>query len=44
MATLGVAEMVKAGITTLNDFRYAPDNMGEAGLATGLGMQLETEI
>ncbi len=44
MATLGVAEMAKAGITTLNDFWYAPDNMGEAALATGLRMQLATEI
>lgn len=44
MATLGVIEMAKAGITTLNDFWYAPDAMGEAALATGLRMQLATEI
>ena len=44
MAKLGVIEMAKAGITTLNDFWYAPDNMGEAAIATGLRMQLATEI
>ncbi len=44
MAKLGVLEMAKAGITTLNDFWYAPDDMGEAALATGLRMQLATEI
>lgn len=44
MAKLGVIEMAKAGITTLNDFWYAPDAMGEAALATGLRMQLATEI
>lgn len=44
MARLGVIEMAKAGITTLNDFWYAPDAMGQAALATGLRMQLATEI
>ena len=36
--------MAKAGTTTLNDLWYAPDNMGEAAFATGLRMQLATEI
>jgi len=44
LAVLGTAEMARAGITTLNDFWYAPDAMGEAALATGLRMQLATEI
>lgn len=44
LALLGVAEMIRAGITTLNDFWYCPDAMGEAALATGLRMQLATEI
>ena len=44
LARLGVVEMAKAGITTLNDFWYAPDEMGEAALSTGLRMQLATEI
>ena len=44
MAKLGVIEMAKAGITTLNDFWYAPHHMGEAAIATGLRMQLATEI
>ncbi len=44
MALLGTVEMARAGITTLNDFWYAPDAMGEAALATGLRMQLATEI
>lgn len=44
LANLGTAEMARAGITTLNDFWYAPDAMGAAALATGLRMQLATEI
>ncbi|MDA1287711.1 MAG: amidohydrolase family protein [Proteobacteria bacterium] len=44
LAVLGVVEMIRAGITTLNDFWYCPDAMGEAALATGLRMQLATEI
>ena len=44
LARLGVIEMAKSGITTLNDFWYAPDAMGEASLASGLRLQLATEI
>ena len=44
LAALGVIEMARAGITTLNDFWYAPDAMGAAARATGLRMQLATEI
>lgn len=44
LAALGVAEMIRAGYTTLNDFWYCPDAMGELALATGLRMQLSCEI
>ena len=43
-ARLGVAEMIQAGVTTLNDFWYAPDAMGELALETGLRMQIACEI
>jgi len=41
---LGCAEMIRAGVTTLNDFWYAPDAMAETALATGLRVELATEI
>ena len=44
LAALGTVEMIRAGITTLNDFWYAPDAMAEAALATGLRMEIATEI
>lgn len=44
LAVLGTVEMIRAGITTLNDFWYAPDAMAEAALATGLRMEIATEI
>lgn len=44
LARLGVAEMIRAGITTLNDFWYCPDAMGEAALATGLRLEVATEV
>ena len=44
LAPLGVAEMILAGFTTLNDFWHAPDAMGEFALATGLRLQLASEI
>lgn len=44
LAVLGCAEMIRAGITTLNDFWYAPDAMAETALATGLRLELATEI
>lgn len=44
LAVLGTAEMIRSGITTLNDFWYAPDAMAEIALATGLRMEIATEI
>jgi 5-methylthioadenosine/S-adenosylhomocysteine deaminase len=44
LAVLGCVEMIRAGITTLNDFWYAPDAMAETALATGLRLELATEI
>lgn len=44
LAPLGVAEMILAGFTTLNDFWHAPDAMGDIALATGLRLQLASEI
>lgn len=44
LAVLGVIEMIRAGITTINDFWYAPDAMAETALATGLRAELATEI
>jgi 5-methylthioadenosine/S-adenosylhomocysteine deaminase len=44
LAALGVVEMIRAGITTINDFWYAPDAMAETALATGLRAELATEI
>ncbi|MFO7856414.1 MAG: amidohydrolase family protein [Paracoccaceae bacterium] len=44
LARLGTAEMILAGYTTLNDFWYCPDAMAEAALATGMRMQLASEI
>jgi 5-methylthioadenosine/S-adenosylhomocysteine deaminase len=43
-AVLGIIEMIRAGITTINDFWYAPDAMAETALATGLRAELATEI
>ena len=44
LAPLGCVEMIRAGMTTLNDFWYAPDAMAETALATGLRLELATEI
>ncbi|MFV0473675.1 MAG: amidohydrolase family protein, partial [Pikeienuella sp.] len=44
LARMGVAEMILAGYTTINDFWYCPDAMGELALETGLRLQLATEI
>jgi 5-methylthioadenosine/S-adenosylhomocysteine deaminase len=44
LAVLGTVEMIRAGITTLNDFWYAPDVMAEVALATGLRVEVATEI
>ena len=44
LAVLGCIEMIRAGITTLNDFWYAPDAMAETALATGLRLELAPEI
>ncbi|SFH74777.1 amidohydrolase family protein [Albimonas pacifica] len=44
LARLGVAEMILAGYTTLNDFWYCPDAMAELALETGLRLQVSTEI
>ena len=44
LARLGTAEMILAGYTTLNDFWYCPDAMGELALETGLRMQIACEI
>ena len=44
LAVLGCAEMIRAGVTTLNDFWYAPDAMAETALAIGLRVELATEI
>jgi 5-methylthioadenosine/S-adenosylhomocysteine deaminase len=44
LAVLGTVEMIRAGFTTLNDFWYAPDAMAETALATGLRVEIGTEI
>jgi 5-methylthioadenosine/S-adenosylhomocysteine deaminase len=44
LAGVGAIDMVKAGITTINDIYYEPDGLAEACAALGLRAQLCDEI
>lgn len=44
LAFLGVIDMVKAGITTINDIWYEPEALAEAALAAGLRAQIAYKI
>jgi 5-methylthioadenosine/S-adenosylhomocysteine deaminase len=44
LALLGVIDMVKAGITTINDIWYEPEALAEAALAAGLRAQIAYKL
>ena len=44
LAAVGVCDMVKAGVTTINDIYFAPDGLAEAASAAGLRAQLCDEL
>ncbi|MFW6077278.1 MAG: amidohydrolase family protein [Hyphomicrobiales bacterium] len=44
LAHLGVIDMIKAGVTTINDIWYEPEALAEAALAGGLRAQIANKI
>lgn len=44
LAFLGVLDMIKAGITTINDIWYEPEALAEAALAAGLRAQIANKV
>ncbi len=44
LAVLGVVDMIKAGITTINDIWYEPEALAEAALAGGLRAQIANKV